>query len=54
MYAYAHGRKINHTAQKMKFYINNFFSKCNQIRKLCNCGTTDFQLVIITDILDSS
>ena len=26
----------SHTAQKMKFFIMDFFSKCDQIRLLCN------------------
>ena len=25
-----------HTAQKMKFYINDFISKCDQIRRILN------------------
>ena len=24
---------VNHTAQKMKFFIKDFFSKCDQIRR---------------------
>ena len=26
-------QQTNHTAQKMKFFIKNFFSKCDQIRR---------------------
>ena len=26
-------QKVNHTAQKMKFSIKDFFSKCDQIRR---------------------
>ena len=26
-------KDVNTTAQKMKFFINDFFSKCDQIRK---------------------
>ena len=26
-------QKVNHTAQKMKFFIKDFFSKCDQIRR---------------------
>ena len=29
---------VSHTAQKMKFSITDFFSKCDQIRSFCRFG----------------